>query len=208
MGNKSYSISNGEGVGRYYPERGDALLYPEKGADGVDEYISVISSAHCGRIRIDDIEVIEQEGRKLHIVTAEKDYAFYQRAADLIPALASRAFYRPVKGLFINFDQVKDISGPNISFYSGQVVTLGRNSISRTRTAYKRYLMKYPPYSLWERRSPAVSVSAKPTASMAPAASMSPAVPRSSGTSMSTPMPASPSDSMVAEVWSDERKDA
>ena len=200
MGNKSYSISNGEGVGRYYPERGDALLYPEKGADGVDEYISVISSAHCGRIRIDDIEVIEQEGRKLHIVTAEKDYAFYQRAADLIPALASRAFYRPVKGLFINFDQVKDITGPNISFYSGQVVTLGRNSISRTRTAYKRYLMKYPPYSLWERRSTAVPAT--------PVASMSPAAPRSSGTSMSTPVPASLSDSMVAETWSDERKDA
>ena len=130
----------------------DRMLYPYVSLDERSEYISVISSAACGRIRISDIEVIEQEGRKTHIVTAEKDYAFYQRATDLIPALVGRAFYRPVKGLYINFDNVREISGTNIIFYSGQVVTLGRNSISRTRTAYKRYLMKYPPYSLWEGR--------------------------------------------------------
>lgn len=126
-------------------------FYPVQAMDGETEYISVISGSACGRIRINDIEVIEQEGRKMHIITAERDYSFYQRATDLIPVLAGRAFYRPVKGLFINFDHVKDISGVNITFQSGQVVTLGRNSISRTRTAYKRYLMKYPPYSLWDR---------------------------------------------------------
>lgn len=126
-------------------------FYPVKGNGGMPEYISVISSSQCGRIRIDDIEVIEQEGRKLHIITAEKDYSFYERIAELIPTLIGRAFYRPIKGLIINFDQVKDIAGNSVAFRSGQSVTLGKNTITKTRSAYKKYLMSYPPYSLWNR---------------------------------------------------------
>lgn len=125
--------------------------YPIMGKNNNPEYISVISSSKCGRIRIDDIEVIEQEGRKLHIITAERDYAFYENLTDLIPALVGRAFYRPIKGLIINFDHIKDISGSTITFNSGQCVSMGKNSISKTRSAYKKYLMNYPPYSLWER---------------------------------------------------------
>ena len=125
-------------------------FYPVKGNGGMPEYISVISSSQCGRIRIDDIEVIEQEGRKLHIITAEKDYSFYERLSELIPTLIGRAFYRPIKGLIINFDHVKDITGNTICFHSGQCVTMGKNSITRTRSAYKKYLLRYPPYSLWE----------------------------------------------------------
>lgn len=134
-------------------------FYPVKGNGGMPEYISVISSSQCGRIRIDDIEVIEQEGRKLHIITAEKDYSFYERLSELIPTLIGRAFYRPIKGLIINFDHVKDITGNSIAFRSGQSVTLGKNTITKTRTAYKKYLMSYPPYSLWNReRRAAMSV--------------------------------------------------
>lgn len=119
--------------------------------DDMPEFISVISASRCGRIRISDIEVIEQEGRKLHVITANKEYCFYQRLSDLLSVLAGRAFYRPIKGLVINFDQVIDISGNAICFRSGQVVTMGKNSITKTRAAYKKYLMRYPPYCLWEQ---------------------------------------------------------
>ena len=126
-------------------------FYPVMGKDDMPEYISVISASRCGRIRIDDIEVIEQEGRKLHVITPDRDYSFYARMADIIPTLVGRAFYRPIKGLIINFDHVKDISGASITFYSGQSVTLGKNSITKARSAFKRYLLSYPPYSLWDR---------------------------------------------------------
>ena len=46
---------------------------PIMGNDDMPEYLSVISSSMCARIRIDDIEVIEQEGRKLHIITAARE---------------------------------------------------------------------------------------------------------------------------------------
>ena len=123
---------------------------PIMGRNDLPEFISVISASQCARIRIDDIEVIEQEGRKLHVVTPEREYSFYENMKELIPVLAGRAFYRPIRGLVINFDHVKDITGNTICFHSGQCVTMGKNSITRTRSAYKQYLLRYPPYSLWE----------------------------------------------------------
>lgn len=114
------------------------------------EFISVISSNHCARIRINDIEMIEQDGRRIHIVTAEKDYSFYGSLNSIAVSLADRAFFRVLKGLIVNFDHVRDISGISLNFNSGQSLTLGRNSISKTRRAYKRYLMKYPPYTFWD----------------------------------------------------------
>ena len=114
------------------------------------DYISIISANQCARIKINDIEMIEQEGRRLHIVTVEKDYAFYGTLNSIAVALADRAFYRIMKSIIINFDHVRDISGISINFSSGQSISLGRNSINKTRRAYKRYLMRYPPYSLWD----------------------------------------------------------
>lgn len=128
---------------------------PITGDNGLPEYISVISASKCARIRIDDIEVIEQEGRRLHVITADREYSFYENIKELIMTLSGRAFYRPVRGLIINFDHVREISGNCISFHSGQCVTMGKNSITRTRAAYKKYLMRYPPYSLWEGPSSA-----------------------------------------------------
>ncbi|MBR2539486.1 MAG: LytTR family transcriptional regulator [Mogibacterium sp.] len=114
------------------------------------EYISVISASQCARVKIADIECIEQEGRKLHIITPARDYTVYESINTIARSLVDRAFYRAMKGLILNFDQVKDITGNYINFYSGQSVTMGKNSVSKTRQAYRRYLLKYPPYSLWE----------------------------------------------------------
>ncbi len=120
------------------------------GMNNMPEFISVISGSQCARIRIDDIEIVEQEGRKLHVITQDREYCFYESMKEIVLALAGRAFYRPIRGLIINFDHVREISGNTVSFHSGQVVTMGKNSITRTRSAYRKYLLHYPPYSLWE----------------------------------------------------------
>ena len=121
---------------------------PIIGENKIPEFISVISSSKCARIRIEDIEVIEQEGRRLHVITADREYSFYESMKDVIMCLYGRAFYRPVKGLIINFNHVKEISGTTVSFHSGHVVTMGKNSITRTRSSYKKYLMRFPPYTM------------------------------------------------------------
>ena len=124
--------------------------YLHSGPVTMPDYISIIGANQCARIRINDIEMIEQEGRRLHIITAEKDYSFYGSLNSIASALADRAFYRIMKSIIINFDHVRDISGISINFNSGQSINLGRNSLNKTRRAYKRYLLKYPPYSLWD----------------------------------------------------------
>ena len=121
---------------------------PIIGENKIPEFISVISSSKCARIRIEDIEVIEQEGRRLHVITADREYSFYESMKDVIMCLYGRAFYRPVKGLIINFNHVKEISGTTVSFHSGHIVTMGKNSITRTRSSYKKYLMRFPPYTM------------------------------------------------------------
>ena len=47
--------------------------YQKKRRYALPEYISVISSSNYAKIRIDDIEILEQDGRKIHVITAAKD---------------------------------------------------------------------------------------------------------------------------------------
>ena len=114
------------------------------------EYLSIISASTCAKIRIADIEVIEQDGRKLHVVTSGKDYSFYGGLNTIAESLAERAFFRPIKKMIINLDHIRDISGYYVNFTSGQSIAMGRNALANTKRAYKRYLLRYPPYTMWD----------------------------------------------------------
>ena len=124
--------------------------YQRNRRTALPEFISVISTNKCAKIKIDDIEVIEQDGRKVHVITAAKDYSFYGAINTIAGSLAERAFYRPIKRLIINLDHVSDISNYSVNFNSGQSVALGKNALLSTKRAYKRYLLRYPPYTIWE----------------------------------------------------------
>ena len=124
--------------------------YQRKRRTALPEYISVISANKCAKIKIDAIEVIEQEGRKVHVITAAKDFSFYGGLNTIANSLAERAFYRPIKRLIINLDHISDISNYSINFTSGQSVALGKNALLSTKRAYKKYLLRYPPYTIWE----------------------------------------------------------
>ena len=124
--------------------------YQRKRRTTLPEYISVISTNKCAKIKIDEIEVIEQDGRKVHVITAAKDYSFYGGINTIAGSLAERAFYRPIKRLIINLDHVSDINSYSVNFQSGQSVALGKNALLSTKRAYKRYLLRYPPYTIWE----------------------------------------------------------
>lgn len=114
-----------------------------------DEYshprmITIISASRCARLYLDDVELIEQEGRVLHIVTADRDYTVYESMETVAAMLNSNNFYRPLKSLIVNFDHVRDITDEFINFESGQSAGMGRNNISKVRNAFRKYLMNYP----------------------------------------------------------------
>lgn len=138
--------------------------YQKKRRHALPEYISVISANSCAKIRIDDIEILEQDGRKVHVITAAKDYTFYGGLNTIAEILAERAFYRPIKRMIINLDHVSSITSYSINFNSGQSVTLGKNALLGTKRAYKRYLLRYPPYTMWEPLAMAGGVVSEPYA--------------------------------------------
>lgn len=108
--------------------------------------ISVMSNQRCAKVPISDIEAIEQEGRKLHLVTGYDDFICYERIDKVAPLLLNRNFYRPMKSLIINFDRVKEVDTEEVLFVSGQSMTMGKNNLTKLRMAYKRFLKKYPPF--------------------------------------------------------------
>lgn len=111
--------------------------------------ISIITAKQVARINIDDIELVEQEGRLLHIVTRDKDYAVYENVRSIAHLFEGRSFYQPLKYMIINFDRVKSMESSYVYFESGQCTTMGKNAFGRTRAAYRKYLEEYPQYSIW-----------------------------------------------------------
>jgi len=114
--------------------------------------IAVISNNVCAQIRIDDIEYIEQLGRKVHIVSSTGDYCFYEKMCNLAPAITERAFYRVMKGLIINCDKIVRLQNHEIVFESGRTYGMGRNNFIKLRQVYKRYLLQYPPFAFHRPR--------------------------------------------------------
>ena len=112
--------------------------------------ISIITSRQCARISIEDIEMVEQVGRVVHIVTADKDYSVYEYIDTIASYLEGRGFYRALNSIIINFDHVKDMEDFYIYFRSGQCATMGRNAFNKTRSAYRKYLQEYPRYMVWD----------------------------------------------------------
>ena len=76
--------------------------YQKNRRHALPEYISVISTNSYAKIRIDDIEVLEQSGRKIRVRTANKEYTFYGVMNTIAESLAERAFFRPLKRMIIN----------------------------------------------------------------------------------------------------------
>lgn len=143
--------------------------YQKKRVRALPEFISVISGQKCAKIRIEDIEIIEQEGRKLHVITPAQDYVFYGALNTIAEALCERAFFRPMKSMIVNLDQISDISGYCINFNSGQTLTIGKNAMANIKRAFKQYLLRYPPYTIWEPVTVSESYTGEPEEAAVPA---------------------------------------
>ena len=111
------------------------------------DYLSVMSGTTMALIRIDDIEYIERRGRKTYIQMGHKRYTTTEKIQILAEELAGRAFFRSMDSLIINFDRVERMEADGIYFVSGHVFSMGKNNMAKTRRAYKKYLLRFPPYS-------------------------------------------------------------
>ena len=109
--------------------------------------LSIITASSCARIHIEDVEYLEQFGRKLDLMTGDLQYSVYDYLDNLVPYFKGTSFFRVMRGLLVNFDKVRNIDEDSIYFESGNVITLGRNNMCKTRNAFKKYLKEYPIYN-------------------------------------------------------------
>ena len=110
------------------------------------DYLSIVTNKVCARIKLDDIEMIEQAGRKICIFTKDEEFMCYDRLETLAPVLVNRSFYRAKKGLVVNFARVVRLQAQEITFDSGRIYCIGRNNYVKTKSAFKNYLLGYPPF--------------------------------------------------------------
>lgn len=131
------------------PDEGKRICSRESIAEPV--YLTIISNRSIARVDIAEIETIEQDGRKMQIKASSGEYDCYGRIDSIAGMLVGRAFYRPMKSLVINLDKVLEISDGEIRMRSGEVLIMGRNNYSISKQAFKRYLLKYPPFDNYLR---------------------------------------------------------
>ena len=115
--------------------------------------ICIVGASKCSRIKVEDIEMVEKDGRKVNIYTADDVYEVYDKINVIAEKLVERGFYRALKSVIINFDKVKEIDTSFITFESGRGYVIGRNNLIKTKKAFRRYLMSYPPFMNWEPQS-------------------------------------------------------
>ena len=104
-----------------------------------DEYIIVLTGNLAARIRISDILYIERYKRKIKIVTAQEEYAYYERIENIKPLLDDN-FFPCLKGCYINLEKVISMHDRKIMFEGGRTLYLGRENFIKTMQYYKLYL--------------------------------------------------------------------
>lgn len=114
---------------------------------GEKDSIIIISGNTFARIKFNDIEMIEQIGRKIKLCTESEEYIFYDKMNDIASVLIGSTFYRAMKSLIVNFDKMVNIRDGVLLFESGRKFAIGRNNYLILKRSFKNYLMKYPPYS-------------------------------------------------------------
>lgn len=111
------------------------------------DYIPVITKNKYYKINLDDIEIIEQRSNKLYVKDVFRgEYVFRGTISELVPILVGRGFFRAMKKVIVNFDNVESVESDVINFRSGMKYGVGRNNLLKVRKGYRNYLYGYPPF--------------------------------------------------------------
>ena len=116
------------------------MLYNDENNGGGVDIITVVTKSKIVRVPVTSIDVVEQEGRKLHIITAEEDYVCYDSIENLVGILNNYSIYRIMKKIIVNRRNIAKVAGGQVNFISGATICMGRNKYSEMRKAYIEYL--------------------------------------------------------------------
>ena len=95
----------------------------------MEKFIPIVNRKECCKVWLDDVVYIENEGRRVKIVT------------DLSPYFDSdERFYPCMKGMVVNFDRVSSMKDQIIYFRNGMQYMLGRTNYLKTKQTFVNYM--------------------------------------------------------------------
>ena len=109
----------------------------------MEKYIPIITRTDCCKVPVSDILYIRQHGRVTNIVTEAETFSQYAKAGDYVEYL-DRRFFRCLRSVIINFEQVQAMRDQTIYFENGKSFALGRTNYISTKQAFAAYLKKLP----------------------------------------------------------------
>lgn len=98
----------------------------------MERYIPVITKHYSCRVDIDDIIYIQQQQKKLAIVTDDEIYSYYEKIENVLDYLDKR-FFRVMKKLVVNLDKISMVKNSRFILRMGRtyiwakIITSGRN---------------------------------------------------------------------------------
>ena len=109
----------------------------------MEKYIPIITRTDCCKVPVSDILYIRQHGRVTNIVTEAETFSQYAKAGDYVEYL-DRRFFRCLRSVIINLEQVQAMRDQTIYFENGKSFALGRTNYISTKQAFAAYLKKLP----------------------------------------------------------------
>ena len=104
------------------------------------DILYIFTGRMCSKIKTRDIEFIEKDMRKITINTFNNEYEVYEALEIVEKYLKGKNFYKPLKGIILNFDHIKNIDDDTVTFDSGRTIMFGRNTIIKTKNEFKNYV--------------------------------------------------------------------
>lgn len=107
------------------------------------KYLVVKNRFNVSKVEVKDIMYILRDGRKLIVVTEDNEYVYYSKMKNIEPIVGDSLF-RLLDRCFINLNYLKTVNLLNrrCIFVNGDELFWGRDSISKLRKAFDKYLFE------------------------------------------------------------------
>ena len=105
----------------------------------MEKFVPVITKQYSRKVNIKDIVYIQQQQRRLAIVTDDEILLCYERIENIIDNLDDR-FYRVMKKLMVNMDKVLMAKDQHLTFENGMSIYLGKENFVKAKQKFARHL--------------------------------------------------------------------
>jgi DNA-binding LytR/AlgR family response regulator len=104
-----------------------------------EEFIPFVNRSETSKIYIENIMLIEQERRKIIILTEDNKYSWYGKIGELSEYLDNR-FLKCHSSYIINMDKVIRMREQTIFFENGYTIMVGRDKFVFAKQLFARYI--------------------------------------------------------------------